>query len=286
MSISVTLIPVHLVAPSTRLVYIWSTLIWGVCFFLCLLVVREPESKHGSPGAQHSTIGGLYRAFWAPFAASYDYLLLGIARVFFYGSTAGVSLLLFFFRDCLSFTQADSRRVLATAALLSQGTIALISLPVGMMTDHDSASQTDRTATVASRKRLFIFGCLTSACATSTCLVVPTIAEFLPERTIELTLYVGALLYGAGSVLVGVADMSLTLDLVPAGIGNGAAMAVSAPSIAIGFCIGSILMTWCLSSSPVPTLHEKVVWEHTYEPVGYQKGELVVWEGEIRAVVW
>lgn len=51
-----------------------------------------------------------FAGFWAPFAASHDYFLLGMARVWFYGSLTAASVLLFYFRDCLEMARDESMR--------------------------------------------------------------------------------------------------------------------------------------------------------------------------------
>ena len=75
-------------------------------------------------GREYTTWGGIkspVRMFWAPFASSWDYLLLGLGRMLYYGSQAAVSVLLLMFRDCLGYDEDGARYDVPRLSRLRRG---------------------------------------------------------------------------------------------------------------------------------------------------------------------
>lgn len=121
-----------------------------------------------------------------------------------------------------------TRQTLAIGALIMYGTVLLVAIPVGRLGTE-----------VRSRRKQAIVGCCVGGLAIAISICTPWLHEAgVKQAQMSSILYITAVVYGLGSVLVAVGDMGLTLELIPEGVGNGAAMAVTAPSVTVGFVIG------------------------------------------------
>lgn len=165
---------------------------------LTLSVLREPPATEGSVEylrmkagrpERSGVIANLYAGFAAPLHSK-DFFLISLARMFYYGSTACMSMLLFFFRDCLNETEPGARRLLGVAALIAYGSQVPIALSLGPMSD-----------TLTKRRRMYIAGCIFSGVACLICISTPGMQGVgFSEVGVAIAIYTGAILYGLGAV--------------------------------------------------------------------------------------
>lgn len=194
--------------PFVYLVYI---LVYMTVLWMALSVLREPVATEKSvllPERADGRTGGvltIYLMIWEAFVISTDYMLFTLARIFFCASTAGLSLLLYFFRDVYLWEEDHSRQLLGKAALGAQLLVVLLSLALL------SRDRMRRGAGSAHIHRFrWVLGTAACGLATTMCICMDGRDK---EGLKEGAVYIGAACYGIGITFVGAAEVALMLEL-------------------------------------------------------------------------
>ncbi|CAD7946430.1 unnamed protein product [Amoebophrya sp. A120] len=208
--------------------------------------------------AASGAMSSFFGTFWHALTISPDYQYLVFVRIFFYAGCSSMSMFLFYLRDALHVpTKAEGIQQLSSLAMISQCAIIVVALGATLLTSRVYAQKVLVGVGLGAMVLVFSTLCLLP-------MLTPEYASFhygennpaksliLTETGVSILVHIGGFGYGLGVGFMGVGDMGLAFKLVPAGVGNGAAMSIFGPSITYGFVLGSIVIGTALQHFKVP----------------------------------
>ncbi|CAD7946428.1 unnamed protein product [Amoebophrya sp. A120] len=217
-----------------------------------------------SLAAASQYMSSFWSTFWHALTISPDYQYLVLVRIFFYAGCSSMSMFLFYLRDALHVpTKAEGIQKLSSLAMISQCAIIVVAVGATLLTSRVYAQKMliflGLGAMMLTFLTLSFLPMLTPEYANLHNKNVyveqdssPTSSSLLTESTLSMIVHVGGFGYGLGTGCMAVGDMGLALKLVPAGVGNGAAMSIFGPSITYGFVLGSIMIGTVLQYFKIP----------------------------------